>query len=117
MARQDDQSPQFLGMGNVRPAGEAVTQAQRRPRGKLVLAKGARQDPMDANGEALVMWRLDRVVYAPSRGYAFHLQTCRNVQGSAKTVRFCTLQEAVERGLQPGQCCTAGRLEMVENRP
>ena len=83
-------------------------------RSRLVIAPGARQDPeIREGGEALVMSLTDMVLYAPTRGYAFHLVTCRNVRGSAKQTRQCTVAEALDLGLHPGQCCTGGRMEVV----
>ena len=95
----------------ILPAAEPKAAARQ---GMLIIAPGARQDPeRREGGEALVMNGTDQVLYAPARGYAFHMLTCRNMSGSARQMRTCTVAEAIDRGLHPGQCCTGGRLEVV----
>ena len=133
--REGQQSGQFLGGGNPRPAGQAdvqemigrawasVTQPAAKanpvpenatPRGYMVIAPGARQDPEPREGgEALVMTETDNVSYALSRGYAFHLPGCRNLRGSARRTKTVSLREALLMELQPAQCCTAGRVHVV----
>ena len=84
------------------------------PRGYMVIAPGARQDPEPREGgEALVMTENDHVCCVLSRGYAFHLPGCRNLRGSARRIRTVTLREALLMELQPAQCCTAGRVHVV----